>query len=87
MKIEDPEVWASLASYISKNYKLMDIRNLSNTVYALHKVSQSKPVILNFDDLFTELELPIIMKLDKGLPGSVGDPQSIANVILAYSKS
>ena len=35
MKIEDPEVWNSLASYVSKTFKNMDIRSLSNTVYAL----------------------------------------------------
>lgn len=87
MKIEDPEVWSSLASYVSKTYKTMDIRSLSNTVYAFQKVSQGKPIILNFDDLFTDLELPIIMKLDQSLPGSVGDPQSISNFVLAYAKS
>ena len=87
MKIEDPEVWNSLAAYVAKTYNQMDIRNISNTVYALHRVSLGKPVILNFDDLFQELELPLIMKLDSGLPGSSGDPQSIANAVLAYAKS
>eukprot|EP00347_Sterkiella_histriomuscorum_P005962 403354597 len=82
MKFEDPQVWSSLASYIAQNYKLFDLRNISNIVYALHKVSVDKPIILNFDDLFTQLELPIIMKLDKG----EGDPQSIANTILSYTK-
>jgi hypothetical protein len=66
MKFEDPEVWSSLASYIADNHKQFDVRNISNIVYALHRISQNKPVILNFDDLFTGLELPIIMKLDQG---------------------
>ena len=48
----------------------------------MYKVSVGKPILLNFDDLFTQLELSIIMKLDKGL----GDPQSIAHSILAYAK-
>jgi hypothetical protein len=74
MKIEDPEVWSSLASYVTKTHSLMDIRGISNTLYAFHRVSLGKPVILNFDDLFTELELPLIMKLDQGRPGSSGDP-------------
>lgn len=74
MKIEDPEVWTSLAGFVSKNYKLYDIRNLSNILYAFHRVSLLKPVILNFDDLFSELELPFIMKLDSGIPGISGDP-------------
>ena len=64
MKIEEPEVWSSLVSYVTKSYNSMDLRNLSNTIYALHRVSHGKPVILNFDDLFSELELPIIKKLD-----------------------
>jgi hypothetical protein len=70
MKIEDVEVWNSLASYVAKTYDQLDVRSLSNICYALQRVSHSKPVILNFDDLFTELELPIIQKLDQGL----GDP-------------
>ena len=36
----------------------------------MHKISVGKPILLNFDDLFEQLELPIIMKLDKGQ----GDP-------------
>ncbi|CDW74735.1 UNKNOWN [Stylonychia lemnae] len=82
MKNDDPQVWASLASYISKNYQHFDMRNISNIVYSLHKISVGKPILMNFDDVFTQLELPIIMKLDKG----DGDPQSIANSILAYTK-
>ena len=39
MKIEDNEVWSSLASYVSKTYNQMDIRNISNTVYAFQRVS------------------------------------------------
>lgn len=74
MKIEDPEVWNSLASYVSKTFDLMDVRNLSNTIYAFHRISLGKPVILNFDDLFSAMELPLIKKLDMGRPGSSGDP-------------
>ena len=39
MKIDDQEVWSSLASYISKSYRVFDIRNLSNIVYSFHRVS------------------------------------------------
>ena len=70
MKVEEPEVWHSLAGYVAACYKQYDFRNLSNILYALHRVSQHKPVILNFDDLFTELEMPLVMQLDKGQ----GDP-------------
>ena len=47
------------------------------------QISLAKPILLNFDSLFEELELPIIMKLDQG----ISDPQSIANCVSAYSKS
>ena len=87
MKIEDQEVWSSLASYVLKVNDALDIRNLSNIVYSFQQVSQGKPILYNYDDLFQELELPIIKKLDRGLPGSVGDPQSIANTVTAYTKS
>lgn len=53
MNFDDPQVWSSLASYIAQNHKLFDLRNISNIVYALHRVSVDKPIILNFDDLFT----------------------------------
>jgi hypothetical protein len=65
MKIEDPEIWTSFASYISQRYDVFDIRNLSNIVYSLYQISHHKPAILNFDDLFSELELPFILKLDE----------------------
>ena len=39
MKIEDPQVWSSLASYVATYHEEFDIRNISNTVYALHKIS------------------------------------------------
>jgi len=41
-------------------------------------------MLLNhFDPLFDELELTIVKKLDN----EGGDPQSIANIVLAYSKT
>lgn len=84
MNVDDAEVWSSLASYVAKVYNQFDIRNISNIVYAFQQVSHGKPVILNFDDLFSELELPIIMRLDKG---AASDPQHISNIVLAYAKS
>jgi len=83
MKIDDPIIWQSLASYVAQRHDQFDIRSLSTIVYALSLISQSKPIELNFDSLLAELELPIIMKLDTGS----SDPQSIANTIWAYSKS
>ena len=44
-----------------------------------------KPAELNFDDLFAELELPLIMKIDQ--EQSKVDSQSLANAVHAYSKS
>ena len=41
------------------------MRSLSNIVYAFYKINALKPILLNFDILFGELELPIIMKLDQ----------------------
>lgn len=66
MQIDDSEVWNSLASYVAQRYENFDTRNLSNIVYSFYKISASQPILLNFDILFQELELPIIMKLDQG---------------------
>ena len=49
----------------------------------MYKISADKPILLNFDGVFREMELSIIMKMDQGEQ----DPQSISNSILAYSKS
>ena len=40
---------------------------------------------MNFDDLFADLELALIMKMDTN-PEQV-DPQSISNIILSYAKT
>lgn len=66
MQIDDAEVWNSLASYVAQRYENFDTRNLSNIVYSFYRISASQPILLNFDILFQELELPIIMKLDQG---------------------
>ena len=85
MKIDDAQIWASLASYIAQSHDRFDVRNLSTVLYSLYKINSFKPGLLNFDDLFSELELPLIMKMDQD-PAKV-DPQSISNSILAYSKA
>ena len=72
---------------MAQRHDSFDVRSLSNVVYSLYKISSAKPGILNFDDLFAELELPIIMKMDQQLPAGAVDPQSIANTVLAYSKT
>ena len=64
MKVDDPLIWQSLASYVAQRHDQFDIRSLATIVYSLSFISQSKPVELNFDPLLAELELPIIMKLD-----------------------
>jgi hypothetical protein len=51
---------------VAQRYEVFDIRNISNIAYSLMQISHAKPILLNFDDLFEELELPIIMKLDQG---------------------
>lgn len=44
--------------------------------------------MLNFDDLFTDMELPIIQKLDQILHNTnLSDPKGIASVVMAYSKT
>jgi hypothetical protein len=83
MKIDDPVIWQSLASYVAQRHEQFDLRSLSTIVYSLAFISLTKPVELNFDPLLASLELPIIMKLDSG----DSDPQSISNSIWAYSKS
>lgn len=66
MKIDDSAIWASLARYVSENQFVFDLRNISNICYSMMQISVKKKIILNFDDLFSQLELSIIKKLDSG---------------------
>ena len=64
LKVDDQAIWMSLAQYVSNNVEKFDLRGLSNIVYSFHKISHNKSVLFNFDDLFTQLELPLIVQLD-----------------------
>ena len=57
MKITDQIIWQSFALHVSQNAEKYDLRNLSTVVYALSKISQFKPVELNFDGLLGSLEV------------------------------
>lgn len=83
MKIDDEQVWSSLASFIVSRHEEFNGRELSNIVFALSKIQKLKPVILNFDDVFRTLEISFIKKFDNELV----DGQSLANTVLAYSKT
>ena len=83
MRIDDEQVWSSLASYLAQNCDGFSARDLSNQVYSLQNISRLKPIILNFDDLFRKYELQIVKRFD----AETVDGQTISNVVLAYSKS
>ena len=83
MGIEDEEVWASLAAYLIERCETFTERDLSTHVYALYHAGRRKPLILNFDDLFKKYELQLVKKFESGEHST----QSIANSILAYSKT
>ena len=64
MRIDDEEVWSSLASYLAQNCESFRSRDLSNQVYSLQNISKLKPIILNFDDLFRKYELEIVKRFN-----------------------
>ena len=64
MRIDDEEIWGSLAAYMVQKCEYFTARDLSNQVYALTKVSKMKTIILNFDDLFRRYELHLVKKMD-----------------------
>jgi hypothetical protein len=39
MKIDDPVIWQSLASYVAQRHDQFDIRSLSTIVYSLSVIS------------------------------------------------
>jgi len=83
MRIDDDQVWTSFASFLAQKHDQFSLRDLSNQIYAMSKISKLKPIILNFDDLFKLLELSLIKKFDSDRI----DGQSLGNTILAYSKT
>ena len=83
MKIDSERVWASLASFVVLNKDRFNMRELSNIAFALSKIRKLKPITLNFDDVFHDLEIAFVKKFDN----DPLDGQSLANTILAYSKT
>jgi hypothetical protein len=89
MKIEDPKLWFSLVDYVAKSINLLELRDLSSTVHSLAKVSKLKPVILNFDDLYRQLEICFVKKFDKemqqGFKADVG--VDLMTTLTSYSRT
>ena len=65
MRIEDEIIWSRIAAHIASIHNEMTLRSLSTLVYSLTHISLLKPVILNFDDLFTAIELSLIIRFQE----------------------
>lgn len=83
MDIRDEEIWFSLADYLMKNYEEMTLRDLGQFLMALHHSSKHNPIIMDFSDEFTMLELPIIQKLEAN---EESDLISVTQILSSYSK-
>ena len=53
-------MWFSLADYLSQHHRKLSVRALSNYLYALHRGSARSPLVLDFSELFTQMELPLV---------------------------
>ena len=62
MNNQDQEIWFKLAHQLEQVHEKMDIRSLSNSLYAFYQISKNAPVIFDFSDLFFKLELPLIKR-------------------------
>ena len=81
MEIHDLNTWYSLGKYLSEHYEELNIRSLANYIYALYKASSKQPIMLDFSDLFQDMELELIKRMD------MADTQSMNTVVLSYAKS
>jgi hypothetical protein len=65
------------------NHEKLTLRSLASFVYSLHHASKYSPIIMNFSEEFTALELPIIKKLEEeGV-----DHASLTQIVSSYSKA
>jgi hypothetical protein len=77
-------VYESIAQ-ISEKIDSIDIRGISNFVYALQIFQNKNPQVYNFSEFFNKLEEKIILKIAKYKKNLTS--QDITNIILAYSKT
>lgn len=72
-------------SNLMKNINSIDIRGMSNLVYALQSFQIKNPIIYNFDEFLTQLEEPIIQKISQYKKSLT--TQDVSNIVLAYCKT
>lgn len=70
---------------LTPKLNLLDVRGISNLVFALQTVQLQNSNIYNFDEFLSKLEVPLIDTLIKYK--NKLDHQSISNIILAYCKT
>jgi hypothetical protein len=72
-------------SNLMQNINSIDIRGISNLVYALQSFQIKNPTIYNFDEFLTQLEEPIIQKISQYRKSLT--TQDVSNIVLAYCKT
>jgi len=88
MKIEDEKCWFSIVEYIASDSSRYNLRELATIVHSLAKVSKSKPVILNFDDLYMHLELSFVKQFDSDMGSNRKDTGlDLMNTLTSYSRT
>ena len=81
MRINDPEYFRKLETFIIAHAANFNLRCLSNIVYSFANASMRQSIISDFSQLYKSLEIPISLKLKEK------QPKDLAQIMTGYSKT
>jgi len=83
--LDNPNLVYESIAQITEKMESIDIRGISNFVYALHSFQMKNPEIYNFSDFLNKLEEKIILKIAKYRKNITA--QDVTNIIIGYTKT
>lgn len=81
MRINEPEYFRKLETFIITHAAKFNLRCLSNIVYSFANTSLRQSVISDFSQLYKSLEIPISLRLKEKTP------KDLAQIMTGYSKT
>ena len=76
-----------ILNILTNNFPKLDIRSSSNLLFALQTLQLNNPLEYNFNDLFFNLEKPLIVKLKENLSKNKITSIDLSNIVLSYCKT
>ena len=81
MRINEPEYFRKLETFIIAHAAQFDLRGLSNIVYSFANTSLRQSIVSDFSQLYKSLEIPISLRLKEK------QPKDLTQIMTGYSKT